>query len=240
MQFTDSHIHLQDYKTKNTQQIISELRNNDFAKLICVSSQPADFAEVARLTTLASDLIIPAFGIHPWYLDKITDNWLEQLRTYLLKYPQSIIGECGIDRLKGNNLAKQTSIFREHIKLASKLHKPLNIHLIHSEDIFAGLIKEITTPYMIHSFYGSMNFLDLLLRNNAYISLNPKILLRPRANEIIRTVPLERLLTESDAPFQSDYCDIPDFIRQISVLKSIPEEEIIFHIQQNLQNFIKN
>jgi len=240
MQFTDSHIHLQDYKTNNTQQIISDLRNCGFTKLICVSSQPADFTEVARWADLAQELIIPAFGIHPWYLDKITDNWPEQLRSYLLKYPQSIIGECGIDRLKGCNLDSQISILRAHIKLADELHKPLNIHLVHAEDIFANLIKEISTPYMIHSFYGSINFLNLLLRNNAYISINPKILLRPRAAEIIRIVPLNRLLTESDAPFQSNYRDIFNLIKQISLFKSLPEKNVADHIKQNLQNFTKN
>ena len=49
MQFTDSHIHLQDYKEKNVQEIIKDMKNLGFSKVICVSSKPCDWNEVAKI-----------------------------------------------------------------------------------------------------------------------------------------------------------------------------------------------
>lgn len=239
MQFTDSHIHLQDYKAKNTQQIINQLRQSCFVKVICVSAKTEDFAKVAQLADLAPDLIIPSFGVHPWYINETADNWPELIKKFLAAYPNSMIGECGIDRLKGGNLEQQKFVLQTHIRLANEFGRPLNIHLVHAEDILAQMFKELPTKFLLHSFSGSIPFLNQALQHGAYISLNPSVLRRANADEIIRTIPNNRLLVESDAPFQSDYSSIPEFIKHIADIKGLLPEKTATQIMQNLQNVIK-
>ena len=63
MQFTDSHIHLQDYKEKNKQKIISDMKNLGFSKIICASSHPSDWSKIAQIALTNPDFVIPAFGV---------------------------------------------------------------------------------------------------------------------------------------------------------------------------------
>lgn len=239
MQFIDSHAHLQDYKTKNTQQIISELRNNNFAKVLCVASQTDDFGKIAALTDQAPDLLIPAFGIHPWHIAKTSPDWPIILKNILLKYTNSLVGECGIDRCHTNNLTKQQEFFQIHLRLAKELNRPLNIHLVHAEDILAQMFSQLPPKFLLHSFSGSLPFLQQALRHGAYISLNPSLLRNAKSSDIIKNIPLERLLTESDSPYQTDYLVIPDFIDKLAELKQIEPTSLSAQIHHNLQEFIK-
>jgi len=239
MQFTDSHNHLQDYKTKNTQQIITDLRHNNFFGIICVSSQIEDFSKVAEFYNKAPDIITPAFGIHPWHHNTAPSDWLTTTATYLKKYQHAIIGECGIDRIKGGNLARQIAFFRAHIQLSTELHRPLNIHLVHGEDIFAQFLKEIKENFMLHSFSGSLQFLQQVIRHGAYISVNQKLLAKPSAADIITNIPLSQILVESDAPYQSDYLDIPSLIAKLATVINISPEQLTSQIKQNFQKFTK-
>lgn len=238
MQFIDSHIHLQDYKTKNTQQIIAELQQCNFAKVICVSTKPDDFAKVASFADAAPKLIIPAFGIHPWYTNDAPSDWENSIWHFLRLYPQSIIGECGIDRLKGADIEQQKIVLQNHIKLADEFKRPLNIHLVHGEDILAQMFKYLPEKFLLHSFSGSIQFLQSALCHGAYISLNPSILRRSDAHDIIRAIPDDRILSESDAPFQKDFTEIPDFIKQISAVKNTSYQKTAEQIIKNFQEFI--
>ncbi|MBR4106852.1 MAG: TatD family hydrolase [Alphaproteobacteria bacterium] len=238
MQFTDSHIHLQDYKTKNAQQIIADLRKHSYSRVICVSAKSEDFSSVANLVQLDSELIIPAFGIHPWYINEAPADWPELIRHFLQLYPQGILGECGFDRLKGANLAQQKAFFQTHITLAKEFNRPLNIHLVHAEDVFASIFKHLPPKFLLHSFSGSLSFLRQILHHGGYISVNPLLLRNPKFHDLIKAIPSDRLLVESDGPFQSDYTLIPDFIKQISQIKEIDILSLSSQIQQNLQNFI--
>ena len=79
MQFTDSHLHLQDYKAKDAQQIIADLRAAGFAKVVCASTSPADWEQTAAFAAAAPDLVVPAFGLHPWYIAAAPADWPQQL-----------------------------------------------------------------------------------------------------------------------------------------------------------------
>lgn len=239
MQFTDSHIHLQDYKEKNTQQIIADLRQYSFFKVITVSSEEKDFTKVLNLYKAAPDLIVPSFGIHPWYIQNLQQGWQERLKNLLLKYPQSIIGECGIDRQKTIDIKYQTDVLSFQLKLANELQRPINLHLVKAEDIWAELSKKLKTKFMLHSFSGSEQFLCNMLKKGAYISLNPSLLKRKNFNAIARLVPDDKLLVESDAPYQSSPEDTVDFIKLLATARNANFIELNNQITNNLLNFIK-
>ena len=237
MQFTDSHIHLQDYKTKNTQQIISDLQQIGFSKIICVSSQYSDFIKVSQLTNLYSELIIPAFGFHPWYLSNIPDNWQNILKNFLTTHPNAIIGECGLDRIKNKDISLQSEIFKTHLDFARQLNRPINIHLVHSEDIFSSFISQLPKKFMFHSYSGSTSFLKYIIKHDAFISINPTIFKRKNAMEIIQLIPLNRLLVESDAPYQNSYKDIPLLINKLSEIKNTTPTTLTDQIKNNFEEY---
>ena len=61
--------------------------------------------------------IIPAFGLHPWYLDKRSKNWEKGLAEMLQKFPQALVGECGLDKLKNPEQEPQREVFIKRLLL---------------------------------------------------------------------------------------------------------------------------
>ena len=120
MQFIDSHIHLQDDKIRNAQQIIAEMKKLGFVKAVCVSSHEQDWEKVAKIADENPEFIIPAFGIHPWYISEISSEWQHKLENLIKKYPNAWIGECGLDRLKAQQWEGQEEVFTHQINLAKK------------------------------------------------------------------------------------------------------------------------
>lgn len=238
MQFTDSHIHLQDYKTKDAQQIISDLQAEGFYKIVCVSTSSNDWAKVAYYASLAKDFVVPAFGVHPWYLSSESTNFIDILINYLTKFPDSWVGECGLDKLKtSNNITKQEEIFKIQIDIAKEFNRPLNIHLLKAEQEMVKFLSVMPKSFMFHSFSGSKEFLLLSLKKGAYISLSQSILRRKNHLEIISLIPLNRLLLESDAPFLSDYKDIPLMAQYIATVKRIDYVQLLLQVNQNFEEF---
>lgn len=237
MQFTDSHLHLQDYNTNNALQIIAELRSMGFVKFVCVSSKPADWPQIAALATTYPEMIIPAFGLHPWYIDEAPTDWLKTLKEYLLKFPTAQVGECGLDRLKAPTEDGQKDIFIQQIELAEELNRPLNIHSLKADGWLTDFLPQMPDLFMVHSFGGSVEFLHTLLKAGAFISLSASILKRKNATEIIKAVPQSKLLLESDGPYLSSYTDIPLLAQKIAEIKEVKYEDLVSAVYHNFEEF---
>ena len=237
MQFTDSHCHLQDDKIKNAQQIIKELKNEGFVRVVCASSNPEDWEKVAEIAIENPDFVIPAFGLHPWHIKEAEKNWLETLEKMLVLFPKAQIGECGLDRLKAPEWEAQEEIFLAQIELARRFNRSLNIHALKAENEFQPLWKKLSQKFMIHSFGGSLNILKKALDSGGYISVSANLLNRRNAQEIIQKIPFERLLTETDAPYQTNFSDIKRIIAEIAERKSISKEKLSEIILQNFNEF---
>lgn len=237
MQFTDSHLHLQDYKTNNAQQIVADLQAKGFVKVVCVSSSPASWDKVAAIASAYPDLVIPAFGLHPWYLTQAPQNWPEVIRSYLLQFPQAWVGECGLDRLKAPSEEGQLEVFMTQVELAKELNRPMNIHALKADGWFSRLWPKLPPRFMLHSFGGSVEFLQAALKAGAMISLSASLLKHKNYAEVIKVTPLSRLLLESDGPFLSDYSAIPEFACQVAQIKGLDNADLITQVYANFKEF---
>ena len=237
MQFTDSHIHLQDYKEKNKQQIIKNMQAIGFSKIICASSHPSDWDKVAALTLSAPNFIISAFGIHPWYVNQAVANWQVLLVEYLNKFPLAIIGECGLDNLKADNKDLQERIFCDQIKIAKNFNRPICIHALKADNQIEKLLPQMPNKFMIHAFHGSLQFLQKALNFNGYISISSAILRQKNHVDIIKQIPLNRILSESDGPYMSSFEKIDDFVSYVAKIKNIDKITLTKQIYCNFEEF---
>jgi len=202
----DAHNHLQDARFQGRQaEVIATMKAQGITACVVNGTSEEDWPTVAQLAEDYPDFVIPAFGLHPWKIEKRSPNWLESLTSYLKRFPKSSIGECGLDRwIKSPDLEAQHQVFRQQLQLAITLDRPITIHCLKA---WGPLLEELkaapTLPkFLLHSFSGSQETANECLKLGAFFSFSGYFL-HPRKNkvrEIFKSLPPERILVETDAP----------------------------------------
>ena len=142
-----------------------------------------------------------------------------------------------MDRLKAPTEEGQYDIFVKQLAQAKEFNRPINIHALKAEALLNDLWQEMLPKFLLHSFGGSLDFLKQALKYGAYISLSPSVLKRKNAFDIIKEIPSDRILSESDAPYQSSYEQIPEFISALAQIKNISQQQLTSIIYNNFQEF---
>lgn len=166
-------------------------------------------SEFGRLAALAGANagVIPAFGLHPWFLRERSSNWLETLRFFLENTPRAQLGEIGLDKIRAAEvpLEEQTDVFRTQLRLAAALNLPAHLHCVRAWGEMMSLIRaEKQLPKLhFHAFSGSVEIARELLKTaDVTFSFSPQQL-RSDSEKLRRvrtSLPPERLFEESDAP----------------------------------------
>lgn len=246
MQFIDTHIHLQDYKQKCATDIIAEMSKFGVQKLLCVSATEEDWEKVAMLAQSNPQKVVPAFGLHPWYLEKKSANWLSTLEYMLQQFPNALVGECGLDRLKNPEKEPQIEVFIKHIELAKKFRRPLLIHAVKSFLWLDELLDKMPQKFVLHSFGGSAEQAKIAVKYGAYFSFSGGLLKSKKTLDALAVIPNDKILLETDGPYQalvkgkeSGIEDLPQILKAIAEKKKENIEKLGEQIYQNSLEFIK-
>ncbi len=144
-------------------------------------------------------------GLHPWYATlEALEMQMKYLRVVANQTNVKMIGECGLDKLKGESLANQITIFEAQVALAEELNKPLIIHCVRS---FSELIHskeklKVKVPMIIHGFNKSEELGRQLLDKGFWLSFGPSILKEGST--------IEKLIEKTDRFFlETDDSDLP-------------------------------
>ena len=192
-----------------------------------------DWEKVGALAQKFPQTVVPAFAIHPWYVHNAKSGWRNRLEQKLKDFPQALIGECGLDLLKGAEPSRQQKVFEEHIALARQYHRPLLLHMVKAWNLLNDYWKELPQPFVFHSFNGSVEMLRQIIKCGGYVAVNAKILRTKRAEEIIKNAPKDRLLFETDAPYQSKIFDLPVLCEKIALIRGERVEETADNVYYN-------
>lgn len=170
-------------------------------------------------------------GIHPWYINENNQKFqLEKLRQ-LAKYQEiKLIGECGLDRLKGSPLPLQEEIFIKQIRIAEEVKKPIIIHCVKcfNELISIKKIVRPKVPMILHGFNNNLTIAQTLLEKGFYLSLGTAILQEnSNAAQVLQQIPIEKLFLETDDKEISiaEIYEKASFILKMSIDKL---EDVIF------------
>ncbi|QBG35448.1 TatD family hydrolase [Litorilituus sediminis] len=217
MQFTDSHCHLDDAKfIEALPHLLDECAQASIERIIIPSVAPDNFNQVLTLSKHNSAKPIKLFaalGIHPWFLDNLSQSDLEQLTQLVRQEKSNIIavGEIGIDgaisKRAANpevNLQKQQHFFDYQLALAKQENLPVIIHHRQSHQYIVPQLKrhKLSKTGVIHGFSGSYQ------QAKDYIDLGFKLgigstITYSRAKKTINAIkrlPLDSLVLETDAP----------------------------------------
>ena len=236
----DSHCHLQDERISgDIDNIINRALRAGVHGILCCGSSEEDWEETLELTR-KYDLLIPAFGIHPWYVGKRSVNWLSKLEKVLKENPQAAVGEIGLDHaLEKRDDVDQAEVFREQIRLAVRLKRPVSIHCRRAwGDLLTILKGERGVPFggAIHSWSGSPELVEQIQSLGLSISFSGSVTheRNHRAQNSVLRVAADRLLVETDSPDlapvgvmgKNEPCNIVSVVRKIASLRDVTPEEL--------------
>jgi len=207
----DSHCHLQDLRFEGDVTVIMERsRQEGISQMLCCGTKPSDWSAVEQFASKYSE-IIPAFGIHPWYVDEVGGEWKDLLRRYLGSNPNAAVGEIGLDFVvspRRDDL--QVEIFLDQMRVAKEFSRPVSVHCVRAWGRLLEVLEHIGEEMhgmVIHSFSGSPEIARQLLKFGVYFSFSAAIT-KPdykRAADLVQAVPLDHLLIETDAPDMVPY-----------------------------------
>jgi TatD DNase family protein len=199
--FFDMHCHLQDIKD-DIGTVIRRAADVGVEGMLCCGTSPADWEHVAELADTYS-AVIPAFGLHPWYVAEAGDDWLHKLRGLLERYPDAVVGEIGIDRSRRRRAdGAQVDAFLSQLWLAKELDRAVSVHCVRGWGLLKDALQQIGSlpaGIVLHSFSGGAELVQEFTSYNVLFSFSG--LNVGRGTAAMAAVPDDLLLLESDAPY---------------------------------------
>ena len=209
----DSHCHLNYTEFVNgIEEVINEAKTNNVKILQTISTKIADFAHVTNIASTHEN-IFASIGIHPHETDATLENSsiekLEDKISHYLKDPKvTALGETGLDYHYYKSIKKnQVDSFLLHIELARKNNLPLVIHTRKADDDTAKILetemKKGSFTGVLHCFTSSMQLAQKALEMGFYISISGIVTFSNslELQKIVKTIPLNKLLVETDSPY---------------------------------------
>lgn len=197
---THSHINFDEY-LENFDLFLNNLKSNDIEKVIIPGVEPSSFAQITELCS-KYEMLYCAIGVHPseWR------NYDEELILKYLSHKKTVaLGEIGLDFYYGaDEKEEQKEILYKQLEIAQERRLPVIIHDRNAhEEIFEIVSQFKLKDVIFHCFSGDVKFMEKCSENNYYIALNGIVTFKnaKEAKEVAKTIPLNRLLLETDAPY---------------------------------------
>lgn len=202
----DSHCHLDfDGLSNRLPEVLAAMDANGIAGCMTIGVTLEEAPQVLAIAR-AHEHIFASVGVHPEYADHREPD-VETLCTLAADAKVLAIGETGLDYHWHKDRPEwQRERFRVHIRAARALKKPLVIHTREaSEDTLAILKEEGAAEVggILHCFTESLAVAQAGIDLGFYISLSGIVSFKKaeQVHEVARTIPLDRLLVETDAPY---------------------------------------
>lgn len=241
----DTHCHLNDPSFANSlDDVLDRARRAGVVQLVVPAYDRASLSGTLELARRYPGVVLPAFGVHPWYLE---DGALEELRGYLDSEETVAVGEVGLDLAPGMAPVEvQERVFVTQLDTAAERGLPVLVHCRKAHgmmlDILGAYRGKVTA--VLHSFSGSAEVMERFLDLGCYISFSGSVT-RERAKKYhrcARLVPAERFLLETDAPSIATQTTVaslvePSHTREVAVkvaeLRGVSPEEVCRLSTQN-------
>ena len=155
-------------------------------------------------------------GVHPWRADLLTDEALTAELEMVARADIAAVGECGLDAAKGRTQGwpMQLRAFREQVAIAKQRGLPIIIHSVRAFEECAKILEGAAlTSVVFHSWIGSAEQATRAIRRGWMLSIGPRSVASSRTAEVVRTLPAECLLAEtddSDTPIELIYKQIAE------------------------------
>ena len=216
MNLIDTHCHLTFPELESRiDDVLTRSKSAGVAAWITIGTNPEHIRKVLDLLP-QYDNLWAGLGCHPHYANEITDDDIAFLEQAVQTPKVVAVGETGLDYHYDNAIPEnQKRLFRAQLDIAAKYNKPVIIHTRQAFDDSMAILDEYKDKLkgvVIHCFGGSMEQTKLVLDRGYYISFTGTVTFNKSdaLREVAKTIPLDRLMIETDCPYIS-----PEPVRRI-------------------------
>lgn len=240
---TDTHAHIcSEAFDTDREAVLARASQAGIRSIVAVGE---DLADAEKTMALAGrfPILKPTAGLYPTRLDMAA---FEAMAVFIRAHRSSLvaIGEVGLDfwMVKTEDeRALQREIFTRFIALSVELELPLNVHSRsagrHAVDL---LIRNGARRVQLHAFDGKISAARPALDAGYFFSVPPSIVRSRQKQKLVRHLPLESLLAETDSPVlgpepgeRNEPANLVTSVSAIAVIKGVPEEEVLATVAAN-------
>lgn len=249
----DSHCHLDRLKLDdydgNLDRAVQAARDAGVERMLCIGIDLDNADAVVDIAARYND-VFASVGVHPLEKDK-PEPTLEQLVQLAGRDRVVAIGETGLDYYySADNIPVQQQRFVTHLEAAKQCKLPVIVHTRDAREDTLNLIDEHADTEqsgVLHCFTESWEMAKAAMDMNFYISISGIVTFR-NANalrDVVRKMPLDRLLIETDSPYlapvphrgkSNEPKYLPDVAKFVASLKGVSGETLI---QKTADNFFR-
>lgn len=254
MKLIDTHSHYNDEKFDNDRdEVIQNITNSGITTII---NAGYSLESSKRAIEIANnyDFMYATVGVSPNDIENLKNNYIEQIKEMAKEQKVIAIGEIGLDYYwNKENKETQKEIFIKQVELANQLGLPIVIHtrdaVMDTIDILKNKVN-CNKKGVFHCCPLNTELIKEGLKLGFYISFAGPITFKnsKNAEEIVKMVPIDRILTETDSPYLSpepvrgtrnDSRNIKYIAQKIAQIKNMPIENIAEQIQKNAKTIFK-
>ena len=249
---THSHIDMDNYKDR-FEEVLKTAFEYGVEKIVIPGVEPSGFERILSLCEKYEN-IYGAVGIHPEEVNYFDENSEKLLKEYLKHEKIIAVGEIGLDYYwDKSQTEKQKEIFEKQILIAKEAKKPVLVHDREAHQDTFEILKKTNAAeigVVMHCFSGSPEFAAECVKEGFYIALGgvTTFKIAKKEKEVAKTVPLDRLLLETDAPYMTPVPyrgkeNQPAYVKfvaqEIANLRNISFEEVAKATTENAQRLLK-
>jgi TatD DNase family protein len=253
MKLVDAHIHFSDAEyAEHTDELVTEAKLSNVVALVSNSMDLETSIRSLQLAEKYPGMVYPALGIHPWNVNVLKENELEEMLKLISEQSQNesvvAIGEIGLDYKYETIWEKQLMVFDKMLRLAEKLALPV---IIHSRGTTAQIVDMLPSynlkRVLLHWFSHPMSALSKAVDHGYFITEGPPVVYSNGIREVVRKVPLTNFLTETDGPLIyrklpfNGQLTRPSFIRTVveavAEIKQIDVADVAEQVARNFEDF---
>ncbi len=198
----DTHAHYEDERfNEYREEMFTRFNEKGVGKIITCGCDKKSSLKALEISE-KYEYVYAAVGIHPGNID--SDTTVDEIEK-LAKHEKCVaIGEIGLDYYwVQDNKEEQKNIFISQLELAKKLDLPV---IVHDRDAHADTLEILKTykpKGVVHSFSGSVEMAEELLKLGMYIGIGGVITFKnaKKLPDVVKTLPEDKILLETDAPY---------------------------------------
>jgi len=248
MRFIDSHAHLADPAFDvDRDQTIARARDAGAIAIVSIGESLAAADRAASIAVAQPGFVYHTAGVHPHDAARFdASRDIEAIRRHIVKGAVAV-GECGLDYHYDNSPRDaQIAAFEAQLVLAAEMRAPVVVHSRDADADVSALISSAVAAGVrgvLHCYTGSHALAELALNGGWYVSFSGIVTFRKWDDlALLRLVPDDRLLVESDAPYlapvpfrgkRNEPSFVPRTVERLAVVRGVAPDVLAARTAEN-------